>query len=404
MALARPNQTRLIGHTPFMNVENAILSAAPSRVGRPSPQSWIARHRWFALFVILPVLVSALYYGLIASDQYVSNSSFVIKSSAQRPGQLSTFANLFQSTGLSSGQEQAEEVIAYIESRTALSDLQKRIDVRGKFAAANADWLSRFPAPWRSDRFEDLYKFYGNMVTVRMDKETGVAVLEVKAFTPEDAHDLNANLLTLSENLVNRLNLRAQHTAIAEAEKRVGDAEVRVSNARVALANYRNDQQLLDPGKQASGVLDVSNKLVSEQVALQGQLSLMRHEAPQNPTIPALAVRLAAIDRAIGAQNGRAVGTSYGIASKLGNYERLAAEQDFATQNLAAAGTSLEQARIEAQKQQFYLERVAEPNAPDLALFPHRLSDLLTITGSLLCLYFIGWMFVVGILEHAPED
>ena len=126
--------------------------------------------------------------------------------------------------------------------------------------------------------------------------------------------------------------------------------------------------------------------------------------APRNPAIPAVRNRIAAVTRQINAQTGRAVGTPGGIASKMGNYEKLSVEQDFATQMLTAAQASLEQARTDAQKQQFYLERVVAPNVPDDALLPHRLKSILIVLASLLCLYFVGWMLVVGILEHAPED
>ena len=68
------------------------------------------------------------------------------------------------------------------------------------------------------------------------------------------------------------------------------------------------------------------------------------------------------------------------------------------------ARSSLEQARTDAMKQQFYLERVVDPNQPDLPEYPHSLRNVLNILGFALCLYFIIWMFVVGILEHAPED
>ena len=71
---------------------------------------------------------------------------------------------------------------------------------------------------------------------------------------------------------------------------------------------------------------------------------------------------------------------------------------------LTAANANLEQQRTEAQKQQYYLERVVEPDVPDDAALPHRLKRILVIFGALVCLYFIGWMVVVGILEHAPED
>jgi capsular polysaccharide transport system permease protein len=64
----------------------------------------------------------------------------------------------------------------------------------------------------------------------------------------------------------------------------------------------------------------------------------------------------------------------------------------------------LETARTDAQKQQFYLERVVDPNKPDDSTLPRRLLTVLTIFAGSICLYMIGWMLVVGILEHAPEE
>jgi capsular polysaccharide transport system permease protein len=232
---------------------------------------------------------------------------------------------------------QTNEVLDYIRSRSGLTDLEKRIDVRARFENPDADFLSRYPRPFLPDRFERLHKYYDEMVDVRIDHDTDSAVLTVKAFTPQDAHDLNANLLDLSEQFVNKLNDRAQHKAIAEAERRISDAEDRLRNARLALRTYRNSAELLDPAKQATGVLDVSNKLVSDQAAMRAQLQLMLRVAPQNPAIPALRERIAALGAQVDVQNGRAVGTKSGIASKLSNYEELTVEQDFATQMLNAA-------------------------------------------------------------------
>jgi capsular polysaccharide transport system permease protein len=237
-----------------------------------------------------------------------------------------------------------------------------------------------------------------------VDPESGLAVVQVRAFSPDDAYRINSRLLDLSEELVNRLNQRAEGRAIQEAERRVQEAETRVKNARVAISIYRNSQNLIDPAKQATGVLDIANKLVTEQAALQAQLDLMRRVAPRNPAIPSLQNRIIAISREVAAQNGRAVGTPTGIASKLSAYEKLNVEQEFATQMLTAASTSLEQARTEAEKQQFYVERVVEPNKPDLPTLPERLKRVLVLFGTLVCLYFVGWMIIVGIIEHAPED
>jgi len=387
-----------------MNV-TMIDHEALRKVVRASRQkNWLIKHRWLVLSVGIPTLLATIYYAFIASPIYVSQSSFVIKSQGQKSTPTLSLANLVQTTGLSSGQEQTKEVLQYIRSRNALTDLQARADVRTRYSNRGGDFLSRFPQPFHDSSFENLYRYYGSMVGADVELESGLAVVEVKAFTAQDAYDINAKLLDLSEEMVNRLNQRAEGRAIAEAEHRVVQAEERVRNARVALGAYRNQQELIDPTKQAAGVLEVSNKLVSEQAALQAQLDLMLRVAPRNPAIPALRNRIVAIRREIAIQNGRAVGTPTGIASKLSNYEKLNVEQEFATQMLTAANTALEQARTEAQKQQFYLERIVEPNKPDESTLPHGLKHILVVFATSLCLYFIGWMIVVGILEHAPED
>ena len=387
-----------------MNVSTIDHETLREVVRKSRRHNWLIKHRWLALFVGLPTLLAAIYYGLIESPVYVSESSFVIKSPGQKAAPTLSLANLVQTSGLSAGQEQTKEIVGYIRSRTGLHDLQAETDVRKKFSDRGADFLSRFPRPFQRDTFEDLYRYYQSRVGADLDQESGLAVLQVQAFTPQDSYELNSRLLDLSEALVNRLNERAEGRAITEAERRVDQAETRVRNARVALSAYRNQQSLIDPSKQATGVLDISNKLVAEQTALQAQLDTMRRVAPRHPSIPSLENRIVAIQREVAGQTGRVVGTPTAIASKLSAYEKLNVEQDFATQMLTSASAALEQARTEAQKQQFYLERVVEPNKPDDATLPHRLKSILVVFGASVSLYLIGWMLVVGILEHAPED
>lgn len=360
--------------------------------------------RWFALFVIVPTLLATIYYGLIASDVYVSESRFIIKSPDRKQASMSSLAGLIQTTGLSPGQEQTKEIMDYLRSRDALRDLSKRVDVRRAFMSSEADRISRFPLLFHKDNFENLYDYFGSMVDTRLDHETGMAVLTVNAFEPAQAQALNENLLQLSEGLVNRLNERANTKTIQEAEERVATAQARVRKARAELGQYRNRSELLDPQQQGMGVLEVSNGLVAQEAALRAKLAEVQRATPGHPSIPALRQRIAALSEQIAAQTGRAVGTPSGIASKMSGYENLAVEQEFATQMLAAANATLEQARAEALKQQYYLERVVQANRPDYALRPARFKKILTVAFASLCLYLVGWMLVVGILEHAPED
>lgn len=134
----------------------------------------VSKNRWFFAGVVLPVLLSTVYYALIASGQYVSESRFVIKAPNQRGGQISTFANLIQTTGLSAGQEQADQVIDYVRSRTALQKLSARLPVKQFYGRDTVDPLSAFPLPWQQDAFEDLYTYYRGKVQISHDSETGL--------------------------------------------------------------------------------------------------------------------------------------------------------------------------------------------------------------------------------------
>lgn len=364
----------------------------------------VEKRKWFLIFVVLPTILAAMYYGLVASDVYVSESRFVVKSPDQKGPQLSSLANLVQTKSLSSGQDQANEVLGYVRSRNALVDLGKGYDIKGAFAPQDVDRLSRYPGLFSRNTFESLYKFYEKKVSAELDTETSAAVIKVEAFSPDAAYRINARLLDLSEAMVNRLNARAQTRGIAEAEARVVEARTRVRDARVALAQYRNASELIDPIKQAGGALEVSNTLITERAALQTQLDQMVRLTPRNPAIPALRARVSALSGAIAGQEGRVVGNRDGIASKLSGYEALAVEQEFATENLNIASAALVQARADAAHQKFYLERIVDPNMPDEPMLPRRLWSVIVVAVSALCLYFIGWMLVVGILEHAPED
>jgi capsular polysaccharide transport system permease protein len=387
---------------PSFPIEARIEAKTTNR--RTTFFEWFRKRRWFVAFVIAPTILTAIYYGLFASDIYISESRFVIKSPDQKRSQISTLANLVQTTGLSGGQEEANEVLAFVRSRDALKELEKNQDIRGKFASRRADVLSRFPALFSGNSFEGLFKYYGKMVDASVDSETGTAVIKVKAFTAKDAYEINLRLLNLSEQLVNRLNARAQTKGIDEALSQVKLATARAKAARVELAQYRNAQALIDPVKQAAGVIAIADTMIGQRAALQAQLDLMQRMAPNNPSIPALRNRISAMSVQISSQDSRVVGNGSGIASKLGGYENLLVEQDFSTASMNAANAALVQARAEAQRQGFYLERIVDPNVPDMPLLPKRILDVIVVMACAICLYFIAWMFMVGVLEHASED
>jgi capsular polysaccharide transport system permease protein len=96
----------------------------------------------------------------------------------------------------------------------------------------------------------------------------------------------------------------------------------------------------------------------------------------------------------------RVAGGDRSLAGKAAEFQRLALEKEFADKMLASAMSTLELARNEAQRQQLYLERVAQPSLPDQALEPRRIRNI----ASVLVLGLISWgvlgMLIAGIREH----
>jgi capsular polysaccharide transport system permease protein len=63
--------------------------------------------------------------------------------------------------------------------------------------------------------------------------------------------------------------------------------------------------------------------------------------------------------------------------------------------------TALENARLQALRQQLFVVKVVRPNLPERALFPRRTMMTATVFLALLLTYSIGWLIIAGMREHA---
>ena len=172
------------------------------RAGRVRALPWP-----FLLVVVIPTLVAAVYFLLIASPRYVSEARFIVR--APNQAQPSSLGVTLQSAGLAPAQTDAFAVHDYIRSRDGLAELNRRYDVPQMLGGRGGDLFSRYPRPWESRSQEGQHKGFQRFVTVGYDSTTGISTLRVEAFRPDDAQALAEGLLQGGEGLVNRLNRRA---------------------------------------------------------------------------------------------------------------------------------------------------------------------------------------------------
>jgi len=352
----------------------------------------------FLLVVALPTLCALLYFGVFASDVYVSESQFVIRSPDKQ--EMTGLGVLLKSGGFSSADDEVYAAEDYVQSRDALRALNSNGAVARTYGNKSVSIFDRFNPLGFSGTFEDLYRYYQGKVGVQFDSSSSIATLSVRAFSPEDAYKFNGELLALAEGLVNRLNIRGRNDMVQYASREVEDAQVASRNAAVALAAFRNSHGVVDPEEQAKVQLDMISKLQDELIGSRVQLAELQKMAPQNPQIPVLTTRIGGLKRQIGEQMGQVAGSRRSLSQTAVQFERLRLESELADKRVAAAMTSLQSAEDEAQRKQAYIERIAEPSRPDAAAEPRRLRGIFATFVLGLIAWGILRLLLAGLREH----
>ncbi len=380
------------------------MDATPATPAPPPRPSRLRRlfKRFDAVFIVtvlVPTLVAALYYGMVASDVYISESRFVVRS-PQRPAQ-SGLGALLQGTAFSRSQDDTYSVHDYIRSRDALRELDDKLQLRQAFADPAIDVVNRFPGLERWDEsFEALHRHYLKHVLIEYDSVSSISVLRVRAYTGEQSQKINAQLLELGERLVNNMNTRSRQDLIQVAEQEVKAAEQRAKEAAAALAGFRSDSAVFDPERQSAIQLQGEARLREELVAAESQLDQVRRLSPRNPQIGSLEARVQSLRKAIASETARVLGPKGGLSSKSPAYDRLVLEKAFADRQLAGSMAALDTARNEAVRKQLYLERLVQPNLPDNAVEPRRLRAVLTVFLVGLLLWGIVGLVMASVREH----
>lgn len=355
----------------------------------------------FLITVFIPTTFAAVYFGLYASDVYISESRFVVRT-PQRAPQQGVIGALLQGSGFQRAQDDSFTLHDFMNSRDALRALDAKLNLKSAFSSPELDPLNRFPLPWMADSFESLFKYYSKQVAVNHDAVSSITTLTVRAFTPEDSYNINAMLLAMGEGLVNQINDRGRLDLIKYATADVAEAEAKAKAAAAALASYRNRRAVYDPERQSALQLQQVTKLQDELISAKMQLAQVRSLSPANPQIPTLERRVKAIEADMASEMSKVAGggTKNSFTDKAAEFERLQLDRTFAERQMASAMANLETARSEARRQQLYLERIVQPNKPDEALEPRRLRSVLATLIIGLVMWGVFSMLLAGIREH----
>lgn len=356
------------------------------------------RNKLLLTTTLIPTALAILYFGLIASDVYISESRFVVRSPERQSS--SPLGLIFKGAGFSKAQDDSYTVQDYVLSRDALKALNDELKIKEAYSSSAVDMFSRFAGLDWDDSLEAFHQYYQKKVNVQLDSSSSITTLTVRAFTPDAAQGINQRLVELAESLVNKLNERGRQDMIRFASDEVAEAQLKAKAAALALSQYRNAKGVIDPEKQSAIPLQQVAKLQDELIATRSQVMQLERLAKDNPQLPVLRQRVGLLESEIAAETNRVAGGEKSLAGKAAEFQRLALEKEFSDKMLASAMSTLEQAKNEAQRKQLYLERIVLPNKPDRAMEPRRVRGIVATLAVGLVLFAVLTMLFAGMREH----
>jgi capsular polysaccharide transport system permease protein len=340
----------------------------------------------FIVIVVAPTAAAAIYYGVIAAPIYVSTAQFVVKNASQSSSS-SGLGQFLQSAGLVTLASDAYAVGSYITSRDALAALEKNNQIRSIYDRPEADFVARFPNFYTLFRpsFEYLFWHYSYWIEADFDSTTNITTIYAYAFRPEDAQTIAGQLLSLSESAVNRMNDRAKLDTLRAFKEEVDRLQQREDAIETQITAFRNTELILDPDQASTAATALRSTLENALVAARALLDQLQQTAPGSPQIAGLRMRIKSLEDQASEQERKDSGGVNTLAPKMARYTQLLHQQQFAQQMLQAAVSSYETAEVNVQQQLLFIQRIAEPRAPDWPQYPYRiLNTLLAFVTALL--------------------
>ncbi len=389
---------------PIVSQKEELSAPAPLKSRLLRAIGPLIRYPLLVLIVGVPLTLTLIYECFIASDIYVSEAHFMVRSkaiSASLSG-LSATSALNPLSSMSTSNDYTEAINDYLSSRDLIELLIKEDGFKEVLSRPEADFFARFPPFWSSGTVEALWRKLDSYIYPYFDNTTGVSDLYVYAFRPEDAHRIALAAFAHAEALINRLNERQQKDSIAFAEGILEKTRMKVRAAEQDIVDWRNRESHFDPTREGAAVINLISQLDGFAAQLKAELSEVNASSPGSPKVAGIKARIASFEQQINDQRTLLAGGDKSLAPTLAAYEKLVLERDMAMKTFSSALLLLEAAVRDLDIKRLYLDRVVEPNLPDYALYPRSFVVIPKVLGFSLCIYWILRVLGEAIFKHEP--
>ncbi|MGH6846917.1 MAG: hypothetical protein ACREC0_05625 [Methylocella sp.] len=393
---------------PSAGPDHFVLREDLRRVSVPIDQfgSWRMHGLSFALLVVLPILCAAIYYGLIAAGKYSVEFRFSVRSAAELVADEDNIALMIKSgkPGKHEIGHDAYMAADYLRSRNVVRELDSDGWLRSVFSRDQADFLSRFDTT-KSD--DDLWLYWRDMISVNVDRVSGLVLVRVLAFTPEDALALARAVSVSAEKMIDSVAMRERRDAVFSAEQELESASLHYSAALSAMRDVRNQEGTVDPKQTIKSSAETLIGVIREKLSLErdrdANRKVLSADAPEQKVlsdqIRALGSKVASLTEAQTSHR-KNIKTA---AQSIAQFEKQELETRYAKTLLEVAQASYDRARQESERQHVYFALFVEPKKPEIAEYPRRARSVAFAGTCAFSLWSILMVAVAGIRDQKME-
>lgn len=357
--------------------------------------------RLFSIVVIIPFLLSAIYFTFFAVDRYVSSAQVVVRQIDSRGSQAAAGLAILTGGVDPASREYTLYLKEYIGSYDMLNYLEESLN-----------WSEHYSSQYSDPFFylaegaltEEKLKFYNKMITTHYDDMTGLLHIDAQALTGEFSEKVVQTILDRSKFFINSVSREMALEQSKFANTELLASTQRYQQSKDEMQAFQNLHKLLDADATAQSMLEIISSLESEIAKENARLKALEATLAKNaPQIKALNNKISSLKEQLKIEKSRITATS----DIDGSFNAIASEYRQLQVNIIVAEefykTSLaivENAKLEAIKNVRSLIAVVKPIKPQEAIYPQKIYNLLTIIIILCLLYGILRFVIASIKDH----
>ncbi|AJI46473.1 sugar ABC transporter [Francisella philomiragia] len=363
----------------------------------------LAKKHSFFSFVILPTLVVAIYYVVLASPRYESSAIASLRQNNTAPMVDSSLSSILGGGG-SDNSANSYLLIDYILSPQMLDKLQADLNIKAMYQNPKVDFFSRLSH--NADQI-DFLDYYNKMVSLSYNQQSNAITINVQGYTAEQAQKVLDTITKDSQEIIDHISHTLAENRMKFNKEQLDIIKTKAMKAQDALVEFQNSRGIVDPEGSVSTKATVIGSLQGQLTAAETQLTnLKSYLSPNSSEVKATEQQIIALKKQIDKEKADFLAEDKEsqkqsqLDDMVSNYTWLKLNAEFAMTEYQSALQSFETAKLDSQNQQSYLVDIVKPTLPDSAKYPRIIYNLITIFVILSALYGLGRMIITIILEN----